>query len=174
MLRRILAVPARTRPNSRPFERGCGLRRGFPGDRRHGRGCELRRCSGRLTGGPGAPNGASRHRALAENLDARLLCARAACAGCHGCVSLVFTSAFYPSSGSSARCYLTRRLTDRPIPPSHHMFAYAQPPLRTSPDIEPTSTRRTREKVVLANACPTLALSECADMSLVARLELSP
>ena len=49
------------------------------------------------------------------------------------------------------------RKTRRPIPPSHHMFAYAQPPLRTSPDIEPTSTRRTREKVDLPSARPILA-----------------
>ena len=55
----------------------CAPGPSLTGDRRHGRGCELRRCSGRLTSGPGAPIGASRHRPNGKISTARLLQSRA-------------------------------------------------------------------------------------------------
>ena len=58
-------------------ESGCAPGPSLTGDRRHGRGCELRRCSGRLTSGPGAPIGASRHRPNVKISTARLLQSRA-------------------------------------------------------------------------------------------------
>ena len=107
---------------------GCGLRPLLTGDRRHGRGCELRRCSGRLTSGPGAPNGASRHRAFVENSAAGLLFARTACAGCHRSDHRLFRLHAAQASASSARCYLNSRWDDHPTPPSHHLCAFVLRP----------------------------------------------
>ena len=106
----------------------CGLRPLLTGDRRHGRGCELRRCSGRLTSGPGAPIGASRHRAFVENSAARLLFSRAARGGCHRSVSRRSPRGICPSSGPSAKGPRDRRLTNRPTPPSHHICAFVLGP----------------------------------------------
>ena len=78
----------------------CGLRPLLTGDRRHGRGCELRRCSGRLTGGPGAPNGASRHRSNDENGAAQLLFGRGARAGSHRSSRRPLLRGICPSSRS--------------------------------------------------------------------------
>ena len=93
-------------------ESGCAPGPSLTGDRRHGRGCELRRCSGRLTSGPGAPNGASRHRANQENSAARLLLGRAARSGCHRSDHRLFRLHAAQASTSSARRYLTSRLAD--------------------------------------------------------------
>ena len=115
------------RRESRGFA-ACGLRPLLTGDRRHGRGCELRRCSGRLTSGPGAPNGASRHRAFVENSAAELLFGRAARAGCHRSVNRPFRLHAAQASTSSARRYLNGRWDDHPTPPTHHLCAFVLRP----------------------------------------------
>ena len=127
----ILTHQRLTSSQNTPRERAwfaCGPRSLLTGDRRHGRGCELRRCSGRLTSGPGAPNGASRHRAKQEILRLRLLFSRAARAGCHRFVSRSFRLHAAQASTSSARCHRDDRLSDHPTPPTHHVCAFVLGP----------------------------------------------
>ena len=54
-------------------------------------------------------------------------------------------------------------------PHTHHMSSHARAAEQTSPDIEPTSTRRTRDKVVLPHAPQTLARDAIPKIFLVAR-----
>ena len=54
-------------------------------------------------------------------------------------------------------------------PPTHHLSPHARAAEQTSPLIEPTSTRRTRDKVVLPHAPHTLARDAIPKIFLVAR-----
>ena len=58
-------------------------------------------------------------------------------------------------------------------PHTHRMSPHAHPPHQTSPDPEPTSTRRTRDKVVLPHAPHSLARDAIPKIFLVARARVS-